>query len=105
MSWQSALACWYLRRHFRPETLKPHIDVERARALTSTRVWSPRVPAGWRLRETYRASDAPLLGEWLEPASSVPDGGFAANATPTVGARDDAYGFRNALTHANGQRC
>ncbi|MFL9964065.1 alpha/beta hydrolase [Paraburkholderia sediminicola] len=76
MSWQSALACWYLRRQFRPETLKPRFDVERARALTAKRVWSPRVPHGWRLRETYGAHDAPLRGEWLEregaPAAHAP---------------------------------
>ena len=66
MSWQSALACWYLRRQFRPETLKPRVDVERARALTAKRVWSPRVPRDWRLRETYGTHDGPLRGEWLE---------------------------------------
>ena len=80
MSWQSALACWYLRRQFRPETLKPRIDVERARALTAKRVWSPRVPRDWRLRELYGASDAPLRGEWLEPAGSA----TASSAGPTV---------------------
>lgn len=80
MSWQSALACWFLRRQFRPETLKPHIDVERARALTAKRVWSPRVPRDWRLREAYGAHDAPLRGEWLERADRGPAGG----AAPTV---------------------
>jgi len=80
MSWQNALACWYLRRHFRPETLKPHIDVERARALTSKRVWAPRVPRGWHLRETYGEHDAPLRGEWLERTDSVP----AGTAEPVV---------------------
>jgi acetyl esterase/lipase len=80
MSWQSALACWYLRRHFRPETLKPRIDVERARALTAKRVWSPRVPRDWRLREAYGAHDAPLRGEWLERADRAP----VADAGPTV---------------------
>lgn len=80
MSWQSALACWYLRRQFRPETLKPGINVERARALTARRVWSPRVPRDWRLREQYGASDTPLRGEWFEPASSAP----ASSARPTV---------------------
>jgi epsilon-lactone hydrolase len=72
MSWQNALACWYLRRQFRPETLKPRVDVERARALTAKRVWSPRVPRGWRLRETYGAHDAPLRGEWLERVDGAP---------------------------------
>lgn len=80
MSWQSALACWYLRRQFRPETLKPHIDVERARALTARRVWSPRVPRDWRLRELDGANDVPLRGEWLEPANSA----ASPNAGPTV---------------------
>ncbi|MGF6791936.1 alpha/beta hydrolase [Paraburkholderia sp. 35.1] len=80
MSWQSALACWYLRKQFRPETLKPSINVERARALTSKRVWSPRVPRGWHLRETYGAGEAPLVGEWLERV----DGGTAGGAEPTV---------------------
>lgn len=68
MSWQSALACWYLRRQFRPATLKPEINVELARALTAKRAWSPKVPAGWRLREQYSAGE-PLRGEWLEPVT------------------------------------
>ena len=67
MSWQSALACWVLRRRTRPETGKPGIDVARARALTSKRVWSPKVPPGWRLEERYAHGDAPLRGEWLLP--------------------------------------
>ncbi|SDQ27285.1 Acetyl esterase/lipase [Paraburkholderia fungorum] len=80
MSWQSALACWYLRRQFRPETLKPRINVERARALTAKRVWSPRVPRDWRLRELYGANDMPLRGEWLEPATNA----TSPEAGPTV---------------------
>ncbi|RKR43185.1 alpha/beta hydrolase [Paraburkholderia sp. BL17N1] len=80
MSWQSALACWYLRRQFRPETLKPRINVERARALSAKRVWSPRVPGGWRLRELYGADDTPLRGEWIERAGRA----LATNAGPTV---------------------
>ena len=80
MSWQSALAIWYLRRQFRPETLKPGINVERARALTAKRAWSPRVPRGWRLRELYGADDTPLRGEWIEPA----DESSAAHVSPTV---------------------
>lgn len=80
MSWQSAIACWYLRRQFRPETLKPRIDVERARALTAKRVWSPRVPRDWCLREAYRTHDAPLRGEWLERIDHASTG----SATPTV---------------------
>jgi epsilon-lactone hydrolase len=80
MSWQSALACWYLRREFRPQTLKPGINVERARALTARRVWSPKVPAGWRLRELYGTGDWPLQGEWIERLGGAP----GARAEPTV---------------------
>ena len=80
MSWQSALACWYLRRQFRPATLSAKINVERARALTSKRAWSPRVPAGWRLRELYYG-DEPLHGEWLEPLGADR---AADNNAPTI---------------------
>ncbi|WP_323122784.1 alpha/beta hydrolase [Burkholderia alba] len=56
MSWQSKLACWLLRRQFRPETLKPVIDPAHARKLVARRMRMPRrAPLGWRLR-----------GEWLE---------------------------------------
>lgn len=75
MSWQSALVCWVLKRQFRPETEKPHVDVERARLRAAARVWAPKVPAGWRLRECYRPEDAPLLGEWLEPIGEMAGGG------------------------------
>ncbi|CAB3758063.1 alpha/beta hydrolase [Paraburkholderia humisilvae] len=67
MSWQSALACWFLRRQYLPHTRRPEISAEHARALTAKRVWSPRVPVGWQLREQYRDSDWPLHGEWLDP--------------------------------------
>ncbi len=67
MSWQSALACWVLRRRMRPETGRPSINVARARALTSKRAWLPKVPPGWRLDERYSQNDAPLRGEWLLP--------------------------------------
>jgi acetyl esterase/lipase len=80
MSWQSALACWYLRRQFRPETLKPRINVERARALTARRVWSPSVPGGWRLRQLYGPGDTPLRGEWIERSDGAP----APHGGPTV---------------------
>jgi len=80
MSWQSALACWYLRRQFRPATLKPEIDVERARAHTAKRVWSPNVPTGWRLREQCGCGE-PLRGEWFEPVSLLATGSGGA---PTI---------------------
>src|SRR5258708_20209750 len=71
MSWQNALACWVLRRQFRPETLRTTISVERARAQTAKRVWSPRVPRGWALHERYGPGDVPLRGEWLEPIEPI----------------------------------
>ena len=97
MSWQSALACWYLRRQFRPETLKPRVDVERARALTAKRVWSPRVPRGWRLRETYGAHDAPLRGEWLERVDGAP--AAHAPAATVLYCHGGGYYFCSPRTH------
>jgi monoterpene epsilon-lactone hydrolase len=72
MSWQGALACWFLRRRFRPETAKPGTDVARARALTSKRAWSPKVPKGWRLIEREGSGSTPLCGEWLVPDAPDP---------------------------------
>lgn len=71
MSWQSALACWILRRQFLPHTQHADVSAEHARAMTARRVWSPRVPRGWRLREQYEESDWPLRGEWLDPDAAV----------------------------------
>jgi acetyl esterase/lipase len=67
MSWQSALACWAVRVRVRPHTAKPELDVELARKYASRRIWSPRVPKGWRLDIRDRRIDAPLRGEWLTP--------------------------------------
>jgi monoterpene epsilon-lactone hydrolase len=83
MSWQSAVACWFLRRQFRPATLKPEINVEGARALTARRAWSPKVPAGWRLRELYGAGE-PRRGEWLEPVTNLSDKALDAARAPTI---------------------
>jgi monoterpene epsilon-lactone hydrolase len=80
MSWQSALACWYLRRQFRPATQKTEINVEAARAVTAKRAWTPKVPAGWRLRERYGAGET-LRGEWLEPSDTSATRGAG---TPTI---------------------
>ncbi|CAB3750713.1 alpha/beta hydrolase [Paraburkholderia solisilvae] len=71
MSWQSALACWFLRRQFLPHTRRLEISAEHARALTARRAWSPRVPRGWQLREQYGERDWPLRGEWLDPEGTV----------------------------------
>jgi monoterpene epsilon-lactone hydrolase len=84
MSWQSVLACWYLRRQFRPATLKTEINVEGARALTAKRVWSPKVPGGWCLREQYGV-DETVRGEWFEPATSGTSTSIAGTLiTPTI---------------------
>ena len=96
MSWQSALACWYLRRQFRPQTLKPDVNVEKARALTSRRAWSPRVPGGWRLRELYGAGDWPLRGEWIERADGVSTSG---NGPTVLYCHGGGYYFCSPLTH------
>lgn len=71
MSWQSRVACWLLERQFRPETENPHASVERARARTAARIWSPRVPAGWRFIDSSGRNHAPLAGEWLEPIADM----------------------------------
>ena len=71
MSWQSALTCWLLRRTFRPETSKPHLNVQQAREHAAKRCWSPKPPAGWRFVEHNQATDAPLRGEWFEPVKSA----------------------------------
>jgi monoterpene epsilon-lactone hydrolase len=96
MSWQSALACWYLRRQFRPQTLKPGVNVEKARALTSRRAWSPRVPGGWRLRELYGPDDRPLRGEWIERADGVSTSG---NGPTVLYCHGGGYYFCSPLTH------
>lgn len=69
MSWQSALACWAVRARMRSHTAKPELDVELARKYASRRIWSPRVPKGWRLDIRDRSIDAPLRGEWLTAAA------------------------------------
>ena len=69
MSWQSALACWAVRKRMRPHTATPELDVEFARRYASRRIWSPRVPKGWRLDIRNSRTDAPLRGEWLTPAA------------------------------------
>ena len=79
MSWQSVVACWFLRRQFRPQTLKPHIDVEKARALTAKRAWSQDEPRGSRHRELDGADGKPLRGEWIERSGEP-----AIGARPTV---------------------
>lgn len=70
MSWQGAAIRWSLRRTFRPATEGP-LDVAQVRARASKRLWTPRVPAGWHLREQYGADAGPLRGEWLRRARAA----------------------------------
>jgi acetyl esterase/lipase len=51
----------------RPHSAKPALDVELARRYASRRLWTPRVPKGWRLDIRETSGDAPLRGEWLTP--------------------------------------
>jgi len=74
MSWQSVVACWLLKKQFRPETLEPSVSVERARLHAASRIRWTKVPAGWRLTERNRATDRPLRGEWLERKADLADG-------------------------------
>ncbi|CAH2807291.1 MAG: 6-hexanolactone hydrolase [uncultured Paraburkholderia sp.] len=95
MSWQSALACWFLRRQFRPRTLHPQIDVNKARALTAKRVWSPDVPRGWRLRE-LNGTDGKPRGEWIERVGAEPAAGPQATVLYCHGG---GYYFCSPRTH------
>jgi monoterpene epsilon-lactone hydrolase len=72
MSWQNLVVSFILRKSFRPASLKKGADVEAARRHASKRLFTPKVPRGWRLRETYGDADAPLKGEWLERAEPAP---------------------------------
>ncbi|SAK43620.1 alpha/beta hydrolase domain-containing protein [Caballeronia fortuita] len=70
MSWQSDFACWIVRKRVRPHSAKPALDVNLARNYASRRIWSPRVPKGWRLDIRDTPAHAPLRGEWLTPPAT-----------------------------------
>jgi monoterpene epsilon-lactone hydrolase len=93
MSWQSALACGFLRHRLRPLTASPGIDVDRARALTAKRLWSPKVPPGWHLTEHYGSADAPMPGEWLTPDA------FDERITTVLYLHGGGYYFCSPQTH------
>jgi epsilon-lactone hydrolase len=98
MSWQSAVACWVLRRRFLPQTRHAEVNAVRARAMTAKRAWSPRVPAGWRLREQYSESALPLRGEWLEREPQS-EHGPAASAVTILYLHGGGYYFCSPQTH------
>ncbi|KAK49607.1 alpha/beta hydrolase [Caballeronia jiangsuensis] len=70
MSGQSALACWAVRMRMRPHSAKPELDVELARNYASRRIWSPRVPKGWRLDIRETSDEGAPRGEWLTPPTN-----------------------------------
>ncbi|GJH23294.1 alpha/beta hydrolase [Caballeronia novacaledonica] len=70
MSWQSALACWAVRMRMRPHSAKSELDVELARSYASRRIWSPRVPKGWRLDIRETSDEGAPRGEWLTPPTN-----------------------------------
>lgn len=72
MSWQRAVVAWGLRKYFRPYTELPEISVGDARARANKRLWTPKVPAGFRLRVTGGEAATPLAGEWIEPQHPAP---------------------------------
>jgi acetyl esterase/lipase len=98
MSWQGAAIRWSLRRTFRPATQKP-IDVDEVRARTSKRLWTPRVPAGWHLREQYDAGATPLRGEWLVRRSGAAHTEDEPHAPTILYLHGGGYYFCSPRTH------
>jgi len=97
MSWQGAAIRWSLRRTFRPATERT-IDVARIRARASKRLWTPRVPAGWRLAERYGDDAGPLRGEWLT-RGRAPDAAGDAAARTILYLHGGGYYFCSPHTH------
>jgi epsilon-lactone hydrolase len=90
------MACWFLRRQFRPATLKPDISVAQAREHADRRLWTPKAPRGWRLLERYGPGAAPLRGEWLErPAGAA----HAPSANTLFYLHGGGYYFCSPQTH------
>ncbi|GJH18731.1 alpha/beta hydrolase [Caballeronia novacaledonica] len=54
----------------RPHSAKPELDVELARSYASHRIWSPRVPKGWRLDIRETSDEGAPRGEWLTPPTN-----------------------------------
>lgn len=62
MSWQNFVLSLLLRCKMKPMS-KHALDVGKTRALADKPVTRPRLPSGWRLRES---ADPSLRGEWVE---------------------------------------
>ena len=97
MSWQSVAIRWSLRTTFRPATAKT-LDVARIRARASRRLWTPGVPAGWRLSEQYDSGAAPLRGEWLRRVRG-PAAHDALSARTILYLHGGGYYFCSPRTH------
>jgi acetyl esterase/lipase len=68
MSWQNAVLSLLLRFKMKPMS-KHALDVAKTRALADKPVIRPRLPKGWRLRES---TDPSVRGEWVERENASP---------------------------------
>ena len=65
MSVENRALTWALRRWIKPRSERNR-DIEKARALTARVPFRAKLARGWRIRAEH---DAPLDGEWIEPAA------------------------------------
>jgi epsilon-lactone hydrolase len=64
MSFRNQALNWALRRGMKRKSAIER-DLESSRAITSRVPFGAKLPKGWRIR---RSTEAPLKGEWIEPA-------------------------------------
>jgi monoterpene epsilon-lactone hydrolase len=67
VSWQNFAFSTLLRLRMKPMA-KHGLDVEKVRAATAKPLFQPKVPAGWRIRESVAP---PLNGEWIERETAM----------------------------------
>ncbi len=65
MSLQNLVLSWALRRWIKPRSLRNQ-DIVASRTLTGRVPFGAKLSPGWRIRAGH---DAPLIGEWIEPAA------------------------------------
>ena len=65
MSVENRALTWALRRWIKPRSERNR-DIQKARALTARVPFRAKLARGWRIRAEH---DAPLDGEWIEPAA------------------------------------
>lgn len=90
MSWQNFVLTLMLRWRVKRRSGGPP-DVAEARRHVAKMATSPRVPAGWRLRE----ATAPMAGDWIEPAA----GAAAETARTLLYLHGGGYYFCSPATH------